>query len=469
MKNFHALKLTASPIGSTAPRAAAEPASADEPPRAPQTGLKKRLLTLGAVELAASLGAVGAQGSIHSTIFRFAAAGLAIAVASVVAIELLAPVAGRRASATAASRPAAPRKPLTKTRILLLMVMAVGFATYFGNGGTFSSFSAEDTNANSNISSGTLTMSNVVNGFTANTCNSQAGASNVNGTCDALFALTSGGDPTQANNLAPSFYGGTAKLTLQNTGTIDATKLQVYAPSTTDCTSSQVAALGSPAWNTGNLCTNAIMYIQETGTSHHYCWYGVGVGTSTCAAPFSEAYAGAGVVASPLTWTNGSNGANGNITNGDKVNISQLNAATQTYNVVQCTAGGTVWMGDATTSLTVSGCTALSGSNSGFTSAATVTDVTTTGTTLSGSPLTTFSTDTISNFDTSHGTLAGALSLFPTTSDGNINNSGYGLGLASGGSRTFMIGVYVPTPASTNQNNLQDLKATFSLTWHSEQ
>ena len=343
--------------------------------------------------------------------------------------------------------------------VALLLVMVAGFATYFGNGGSFSTFSADTTNASSNIASGTLTMSNTVNSGSA--CFSYNGANNVN-SCDALFSLAGTAPTTGVSNLAPAFYGGVAKVVVQNTGTIDASKLQLYAPSTTDCVDAKVS---SYTWNTGSLCGGAIMYVQETGTSHHYCWFGVGATTSRCAAPFSEAYAGGGTVGTPITWTNGTVGVNGNIASGDLINVSQLNAATQTYNVVQCTASANVWAGDATTSLAVSGCTTLSGSNGSFTSAATVTDVTTTGTTLSGS----FAADSISSFDTAHGGVGSAVTLYPTTGDGTINNSGFGLGLASGGTRTFFVGVYLPTPASTNQNTLQGLKSTFSLTWHTEQ
>jgi hypothetical protein len=478
MKNLHTLKLNASSLGSAAPRTTSVPQPAEEAPaaptqeirveepvaqRTPPTGLRKRLLMLGVVELAATLAAVAATGSVHNTLFRIAAAGLALTVALVVAIETLAP-RRRMRTAAASARPVAiqaPRKALSKSKIGLLLMMAIGFATYFGNGGTFSSFSAETTNATSNISSGTLTMSNVVNN-SVTTCYSYNGAANVNGACDALFALTGGGTPTQANNLAPSFYGGVSKVVLQNTGSIDATKLQLYAPSTTDCVDAKVSAY---TWNSGSLCGSAILYLQETGTSHHYCWFGVGAGTSRCAAPLSEAYAGAGTVATPISWTNGSVGVNGNIASGDTIQVSQLNAATQTYNVEQCTASANVWAGDATTSVAVSGCSAVSGSNGSFTSAATVTDLTTTNTTLVG----TFAADSINNFDTSHGSVGAALTLYPTTADGTINNSGFGLGLASGGSRTFFVGAYLPTPASTNQNTLQGLKSTFSLTWHTEQ
>jgi len=353
--------------------------------------------------------------------------------------------------------------------------MTAGFATYFGNGGTFSSFSADTTNAGSNIASGTLTMSNTVNSQ-ATACFSYNGVANVNSACSALFSLAGTAPQSAAGNLPPGYYGSVASVKVENTGSIDATKLQIYAPTTTDCVDAKAASntvsgatVGNTlTFNSGSLCGSAIVYLQETGTGHHYCWTGVGSGTIRCAAPFSMPYNGTAVVATTITWTGT---PNGNIASGDTIQVSQLNASTQTYNVVQCPASAAVWMGDATTSVAVGACTTVSGTNSGFTSAATVTDYTTTNTTLSG----TFAANSISSFDTAHGGLANAITLYPTTGDGTINNSGFGLGLPKYDStshtsaRTFYVGVYLPTPTSTNQNTLQGLMATFGLTWHIEQ
>ena len=491
MKNLQTLKLNTSSIGSQAPHAAepvtqdveaaATPAPAPRPrPMRAAGELKKRLLTLAAVELAASLAAVGATGSVHNAIFQIAVAGLAITIAAVVAIETFAPHRRRRAATVAAPVEAAapPRKALTKSKIVLLLIMAIGFATYFGNGGTFSSFSADTTNPSSAISSGTLTMSNDVNGY-ATTCYSYGAGStnNVQPNCDKLFTLAGTAPSKQAIDIAPSYYAAVSKLVVENTGSIDATKLQLFAPSQTDCVDAKSGSTGVTgaqlgtglSFNTGSLCGSAIMYVQEVGTNHHYCWFGVNSGTSRCAAPFSLAYAGGGTVGGGTVAFTGT--PNGNIASGDTIQVSQLNAATQTYNVVQCPASSTVWMGDASTSVSVGSCTVVSGSNGSFTSAATVTDYTTTNTTLNG----TFATSTLSNFDTTYYTIAHPLTLYPTTGDGTINNSGYGLGLPKYDSvghtsaRTFYVGVFLPAATGSNQNTLQGLQATFGLTWHIEQ
>lgn len=125
-------------------------------------------------------------------------------------------VPGRRATSADAS--------LWRTKKALLALMAIGAAAYFGLSGTFASFSAETSNLGSGISSGTLTMSDQVNTSTA--CLSANGATqdNINAGCGAALSVT---------NIAPGVFGPTqtAKITIQNTGSIDASKLYLYAPS----------------------------------------------------------------------------------------------------------------------------------------------------------------------------------------------------------------------------------------------
>jgi hypothetical protein len=123
----------------------------------------------------------------------------------------------------------APRGPsvesasLWRTKKALLLMMAIGSAAYFGLSGTFASFSAETSNLGSGISSGTLTMSDQVNTNTA--CLSANGATqdNINSGCGAALTVT---------NIAPGVFGPTqtAKIAIQNTGSIDASKLYLYAP-----------------------------------------------------------------------------------------------------------------------------------------------------------------------------------------------------------------------------------------------
>ena len=110
----------------------------------------------------------------------------------------------------------------SQAKKVLVAVMAVGAAAMFlGYNSTFATFSAETSNGGSSFSSGTLTMSDQVNSGTV--CLSANGATqnNVNPACSAVLNLT---------NVAPGVFGGTAQVTIQNTGSIDASKFYVYAP-----------------------------------------------------------------------------------------------------------------------------------------------------------------------------------------------------------------------------------------------
>jgi hypothetical protein len=104
----------------------------------------------------------------------------------------------------------------------LLGLMLLGAVTYFGGGGTWASFSAETSNADQSIASGTLTMTDTANATACLSANGLA-QNNVNPACNAALSLT---------NVAPGVYGGTAQISIQNTGSIDASKLFVWASST---------------------------------------------------------------------------------------------------------------------------------------------------------------------------------------------------------------------------------------------
>lgn len=181
-----------------------------------------RLVVLAATAAVSCLAVLAASGELTA---RAAAAGAAAAAA----------LAGLAAAPTGAGRPshrapagviAAPRELRTVKR-LLLVVLAGGLAVYLGAGGTFAGFSAETTNPGNSAASGTLTMSNQVNSNTA--CLSINGTLNVNSSCDAAFALT---------NLAPGVFKSTytAKITVTNTGSLDAQKLWLWAPPNTTAT-----------------------------------------------------------------------------------------------------------------------------------------------------------------------------------------------------------------------------------------
>jgi hypothetical protein len=115
----------------------------------------------------------------------------------------------------------APRKRLDLTKKVLLLGVLVGLIAFVAGGSTFASFSAQVTNPGSSLGSGTLTLSDQVNSGTV--CNSYGAASNdnVNAACSSLLSLT---------NLAPGVVGGQAKLTIANTGSLDASLFSLFAP-----------------------------------------------------------------------------------------------------------------------------------------------------------------------------------------------------------------------------------------------
>ena len=158
--------------------------------------------------------------------------------AAAVASLLLERHARRHADAQGA--PASEGSIVTTKRILMLM-MAVGLVAYFGGGSTFSTFSAETANTGSTAASGTLTMSDQVNTGTA--CLSANATSNDNyqggtpgvttGACDIPLTLT---------NQAPGVFGGNSKITIANTGSLDASQLSLYAPDTNATLPTQVSS-----------------------------------------------------------------------------------------------------------------------------------------------------------------------------------------------------------------------------------
>ena len=104
---------------------------------------------------------------------------------------------------------------------LLIGLMAIGAAAYFGGGGTLASFSAETTNVASAIGSGTLTMSDQVGTGTVCLSANATPQNNNNPNCGSVLTLT---------NVAPGVFGGVAQVTIQNTGSIDASKFYFWAP-----------------------------------------------------------------------------------------------------------------------------------------------------------------------------------------------------------------------------------------------
>jgi hypothetical protein len=558
MKNLTTFKLHAASTQAPALRpsrpAQDAPVNASEPEA---RGGARRLLLLLALDAVATLAAVEATGAIHNSFARMATVAIALTLAAGILAALAVALNRRRPASAPAPAPAvtAGKKPFGLTKAMLMLMMAVGIAAYFGGAGTFAGFTAETSNPNDSLSSGTLTFSNTVNSNTACTSINGASANNVNAGCDSMFALT---------NVAPGVFGGTAKITLQNTGSLNASKLYLWAPyasgvlqtgiangatvnsltlSTTggpngmegtvsngdlvvvsagsktqtfkvganaspgattltivnDATYPNVAtaafAAGATVQDTSSdtsvdntncydvqttsspvagatygtqlnnfnpilhnpFCQAALIYVQEIGTNHNYCWIGNGSGSANgmCNAPIStNPTIGSNTTIGTATYTVAA--LTGNVKTGDSV------AFTEGANVVTCTATASSYI--TATAISVNSCSVTSGVNGTFDSSTVVTD-TTTLTTLS-----TDTTNTISNFDTTK-KYTSKVELTPVSANGTTAATGTDLPHYDGGStdtRKFYVGVYVPSTAAS-QNQLQGLKSTFGITWHIDQ
>lgn len=433
-------------------------------------------------------------------------------------------------------------------RVLTLMMVAGALA--LAGRGTFASFSAETSNGGSSLASGTLTLSDTVQSESACLSTEAKSANNFNAACSKALALT---------NVAPGVFGGVAKITVKNTGSIDASKLYVWAPlvnavlkggltggnavtsltveplegtirskdeivlrygtheqkleagaaaegaATTISVTSKAANYSYPAGTTvtdessdktienaekkleplntdcydakttepgtagatkgtdlnfnspsgSPLCRAALIFLQEATGGHHYCWSGHGEKSATgmCTAPISvkpssELSTGAAIESLPVV------ALNGNVSSGDKIVVTYEN------HKQEFKASSSVYIG--ATSIPIESVTPTYA----FPTGSTVTDETTLET-LDSDTL-----DTISNFDTAHNGNSGKIELPPLKENGSFEASP-AVELAhhggSGDERTFYVGLYVPAPAGTPQNDLQGLYSTFGITWHIDQ
>jgi hypothetical protein len=153
--------------------------------------------------------------------------------------------------------------PLWRTKKALLLMMAVGAAAYFGFSGTFANFQAETANNNSSIASGTLTLNNQVNTNSACFSYLAPSADNLNNGCDAAFGIT---------NAAPGVFQNTqvAKITLTNSGSLDATSLYLYGSQVNGKTTSTLVqgatsiTLAAPGLE-GTIAPNDALQISYAG------------------------------------------------------------------------------------------------------------------------------------------------------------------------------------------------------------
>jgi hypothetical protein len=253
-----------------APQSTPNPGPAQRRTRRERPGLK-RFLGLGALSAVATATAVIASGAVHDAVVRDLVAGLAVAAAaSILALVAIAFKHPRAGATSAAAAPTGSKRFSTSKAILVLM-MLMGIIAYFGGAGTFAGFTAETTNPNDALASGTLTLQNNV---TSN-CASQAGESNnnVNANCNVALSFS---------NQEPGTFVGTATVTLTNTGSLNASKLYLWAPyanavlstatGTGSISSLAVYASGhGPAGVEGTMAAGDLITVTYGSTSQTFC------------------------------------------------------------------------------------------------------------------------------------------------------------------------------------------------------
>jgi hypothetical protein len=213
-------------------------------------------------------------------------------------------------------QPSAPRPARTVDqrtsgiKKILVAWLAFGAILYFGASGTFASFSAETSNAGSAIASGTLTMSNKVGTQSACLSSNAASANNANAVCDKFDTLA---------NLAPGVYGGAAALTIQNTGSIDASKLYFWASPvtarlTTGLTNGQTGITSLTVSNLeGSIATGDHLLVTYGTASQTFIANGATAGGATSIAVNSATATAAFPAGAVVTDTDSNSVSSGNL------------------------------------------------------------------------------------------------------------------------------------------------------------
>ncbi len=266
MTKFHTLKLGASSIGAgasraSAPHAAVKPDAIELPaveaerqtaPAAAQTRKSRerssttRLLGLGVLGAVSTLTSVASSGAVHNGALRDLIAGVAITAAAGVVAAVA--IAFKRPSMVAVASAPVARKRFSTTKAILVLMLLMGVVAYFGGAATFAGFTAQTTNANSTLGSGSLLMQNTVNANPV--CESKVGESNnnVNANCTPLFTLT---------NQEPGVYSGVSTVAIKNSGTLNASTLYLWAPYANGVLSSTI--------NSGASVTSLSLYASGHG------------------------------------------------------------------------------------------------------------------------------------------------------------------------------------------------------------
>lgn len=190
-----------------------------------------------------------------------------------------------------------------RRKVLLSIGVVAGIGALAG-AGTFATFTAQTTNPSNTFANGTLVLSNTVGAAAA--CLSTGAGTNTDSNdfaaCDTVFdlAVQAPGD------------SGTADLTLENVGSLDASVLKAFSAS---CTPGD--ADDEDYHGTGNPCGVVQLYIQQYSdafTTESACLYGGATGntcdfsdTGKTLTHFVSTYpnVGSGLVAGALAAANG--------------------------------------------------------------------------------------------------------------------------------------------------------------------
>lgn len=235
--------------------------------------------------------------------------------------DLLGAAAINAAPAAAAAAPAergrvrAGVRRLGRTKQFLVLAMLVALIAYVMGGSTFATFSAETGNPASTVSSGTLTLSDQVNAATV--CNSYGANSqdNYNAACDAILALTN--QAPGATDTSGTYIGGYAKVTIKNTGSIDASLFSLFAPYVNGVLSTQVNSgdmVGTGQTVTGftvaalegPVSTNDKIILNFGSTNQEFCaGSNVSPSNTTTTIPISGGYSVAAGTSNPCPGTSG--------------------------------------------------------------------------------------------------------------------------------------------------------------------
>src|SRR4051794_30097065 len=163
-----------------------------------------------------------------------------------------------------------------RTRIIITVVTLLSLCAYTVTA-TVASFSAETRNQTNKFATGTIVLSDTKQGGSA--CLSTGGGAtdtNANTGCTTLLSLT-GMKPGQS---------GTANVTLQNVGSLNASAFKLYTSSCADAD-----ATGETYHGTGSMCGGVQLYVQQWSASNFTgasaCIYGGTTVANTC--DFSDA------------------------------------------------------------------------------------------------------------------------------------------------------------------------------------